>query len=122
MDHSRCDGAADHGEEEASDGQRHGDGDGGSHGLGGVGAAVDGDNHQNGGGDGGESRIRSDGSADVGPTKGNHLKRAAQEDSLRGVTGHKTNERACDQRLVELPLVEDALHACQEGNNNHEQD
>ena len=63
-----------------------------------------------------------DGSADVGPTKGNHLKRAAQEDSLRGVTGHKANERACDQRLVELPLVEDALHACQEGNNNHEQD
>ena len=46
----------------------------------------------------------------------------AKDDALSGMAGHDADERTGDQRLMELELVENALHACEEGDDNDEQD
>ena len=113
---------ADHGQEQASHGQGHCQGDGRVDGVGRVGgAAVKRQDHDDGGGDGGKGGIGSDGRADVGPAEGDHLEGAAQNDALLQVTGDQADERAGHQRLVELELIEDALHAGQQGDDNDEQ-
>ena len=112
----------DHRQEEAGHGEGHGHGDGRGDGGGLVGAAVDGDDHQDRGGDRREGRVRGDGRADVGPAEGHHLQGAAEDDARLEVAAHQTDERARDERLVELPLVKDAFHAGEEGNDDNQDD
>ena len=122
MSDSGSNGTANHGQEQTSDRQRDGDGDGGGDGALGIRrAAIEAEDHQDGRGDGGQSRVRCDGSADVGPAEGHELQRAAQHNALGEVTGHKSDQGAGHQRLVELELIEDALHAGQQGDDDDEQ-
>ena len=114
--------AHDHREEEAGHRQRHGERDGRVDGIGRVDrAAVEREHHDDGGRDGGERGVGRHGGADVGPAEGDHLERAAQHDALREVPAHQPDERARHERLVELELVEDALHARQERDEDDEQ-
>ena len=45
----------------------------------------------------------------------------AEDDALSGMPGHDADERTSDQRLMELELVENALHACKEGHEDDQQ-
>ena len=119
MDHRDCDGTADHGQEQARDGQRNCHGDGGVDRGNGVGSAtVESDDHEDCGGHGRESRVRGNGGADVRPAEGNHLKGAAEDDALLRVAADQTDKGAGNKRLMELELVENAFHTSQESNDN----
>ena len=115
--------AANHRQEQASHGQRHGESDGGGDGGLGVGrTAVEREHHDDGGRNGGQGRIGRDGGADVRPTEGDHLQGAAEHDALLQVAGHETDERAGHERLVELELVQNTLHTGQQRDDGDQND
>ena len=122
VDHRNGERTHDHGKEEASHGQRHGHGDGRGDSGALVGAVTNGDDHENCRCDRRECGVGGDGSTNVSPAKGHHLERTAQDDASLKLTAHQADERACDQRLVELPLVQNAFHAGKEGNDDNQDD
>ena len=110
----------DHGQEEARHGERHSDGDR-------VGdrfvrrrAVTDLQHHDDRGRGGRERGIGGHGGADVSPAERHHLQCAAEHDALGEVPAYQSDERTGHQRLVELELIENALHAGEEGNDDDE--
>ena len=119
MNHGDGDRTDDHREEQAGHGKRHGDGDrGADRSLGIGGATVKGEHHDDRGGHRGERGVGGDGGTNVGPTESHELQGATEQDALLKVTANEADQRTSDQRLVELELVEDALHTSEERDEN----
>ncbi len=99
----------------AGSGERDGDGDAGAD-------ALMADDDEDGRDDGRECRIWRHGRADVHPAEGEHLERTAEDDAGRHVAEHEADERAGDERTVELALIEHRPHARDSCDEHEEQE
>ena len=69
---------------------------------------------------GSQSRIRCHCCTDVHPAQSQHLQRTAKDNTRRHITKNKTNQRAGNQRTMELCFVEHTSHTGDSGHHDEQ--